>query len=716
MAEETAQDISFEIIAQTARSEQNVTKLQSAVKRLANDVANGNKTAAQADAIYKRYAKALGVTSVEAIKLKNAVNQMSQTAKRAVVHGGGMNFFIQQVGFLASDARYGLLGMANNLSLMVSLLPTVAAEAKKSGDSFIKGFMKGLAGPGGMILALQVLITVLPEIIEWFKKLGDESVETAKAIKELNEETTKLTKQIEEENEVLQKRADLAEDAAEDLHRQVHNYGRLDETLVDYLVSLNLIADKEEFMNMTRREKLKLLYNLADGTETLNKLAKEEAERINDLATAYKVLDIKGELTAAQKLSTDAEVAIQTIVARTGLAYSEAAELYWASNDGKIMAARIQKAKDDAIEKADKEAKQKQKEKDSFLKQFAPEVEGIAKIDRAEEAALSKAKELGIGPEGTKKIKEFYQAQRDEYLEERKKGASEFADSFLLLSESEKINVAEQAALGKAIELGLSPEQTARIGLYYDEQRKLLADKEAADKERKDQQRESRADAAQRFLNGLLGNEFAQFDHQRKILQDYRDDELISEEEHEKAKTAIKRAETRARIDIAAQEVAQLGQNLQALAKGNKKLGALAITGIVIEQASSVAKIWSKLPEQKAKNNAAFPGPLAPIAKVMNVLATVNAVAGTALAVKRAKDGINQVRKASGASGGGGGSAGTSVPPNFNVIGAQGTSQLQQSIEQQTAAQGDQKVVLVTSELETKQNDQKVAIQQSELG
>ena len=228
-------------------------------------------------------------------------------------------------------------------------------------------------------------------------------------------------------------------------------------------------------------------------------------------------------------------------------------------------------------------------------------------------------------------------------------------------------------------------------------------------------------DFAANFMGGILQDQVVlKIQQNLDILDALRQQDLVNEEDYVQAKKVLMEQLAKYRRDTAADEVSTLGKTFQQLAEGNKKLGGLAIAGIILEQASSVAKIWSALPETKAKYDAAYAGipvvgPV--IAGGLKGVATLNAVAGTALAIKRAKDGISKIKGATGASGG---TAGGNARPSFNIVGSTGTNQIQSSLENQTseiqAINKSTKVQLVTDELEVAQADNKVALEASSIG
>lgn len=140
-----------------------------------------------------------------AFNLKQLQKEFQNTGKAASQAGGlkGVGFFGQQIGFLISDSKYGLLGMGNNLSFLATQFVQLQGAAKATGASLGKELLKSLRGPTGILIAIQVLIAWGPEIVAFFNKWLFGVKETAKAIKELSKEQEELTKKIDEEYEAI---------------------------------------------------------------------------------------------------------------------------------------------------------------------------------------------------------------------------------------------------------------------------------------------------------------------------------------------------------------------------------------------------------------------------------------------------------------------------------------------------------------------------------
>lgn len=95
----------------------------------------------------------------------------------------------QELGRGISDAQFGMIGMANNMSQFATLAGALTAKTGGLGNAF-KEFGKSLMGPNGVIVGINLVITLMPKIIELFNQAD-------KAAEEMNE-TLKKTADAEE--------------------------------------------------------------------------------------------------------------------------------------------------------------------------------------------------------------------------------------------------------------------------------------------------------------------------------------------------------------------------------------------------------------------------------------------------------------------------------------------------------------------------------------
>lgn len=609
--------------------------------------------------------------------------ELQKTGKAAGKQGaaGNFSFFGTQLGYLASDARYGLLAVGNNLSFLTTQFFQLSKSSKAAGSSFGKEFMKSLAGPAGMIIALQVLIAVLPEIVKWIKGWGDESKNTAKAIKELSGESTKLSEQILEENKELEKITDSRKAEVKFMVQQIGQRGKLTSLTKANKEILGDLIDETDFYNLSAKEQILLLNRVAYAYGNVEKAAEGLAEGIVQEETSDKVLSILGLTSEVQNLGNKADIAIKKLAARAGTSYAEASEAYWDSPAGQIMSAKIINAEAKAKDKADKDsaaarakARAAARARAAFLGRFTDGTDE-EKIDTAEKGALARAKELGISKEQTQIIITYYAAQRDALKAKKIKAANDFAEGFGVLSEGERIEKARAAALARAMELGLTPEQTAQIGVYFDDQQTKLQEKKDAIAKKKQDAEDAERQKALDEIDGIEGkSEQDKLNAEIESLTEHLNKKRITLEEYEMAVASLKKKYARAELS---REAGKL-QQLHAL---TGQFGGLAIAGVVMDQGAALFDIV-KGTVARVKHIKNLPDPTGITQGVLIAKEVASGAISAGITVASAKRSIDQIRGAGGKGGRGGG--GGSKAPNFNVIGATGTNQLKETIDNQT--------------------------------
>lgn len=148
----------------------------------------------------------------EQIKIQNNLNaaliksEMGLATTKASLNAQGKQFRTQsglnnaillEAGRLASDASFGFTAIANNLSQIVSL-GTSFVNTTGSFKTAMKELGQSLLGTGGVLIAVQLLISFLPKIIKFFTKASDEA-------KKFEEEMRNATKAIDDQIDVFER-------------------------------------------------------------------------------------------------------------------------------------------------------------------------------------------------------------------------------------------------------------------------------------------------------------------------------------------------------------------------------------------------------------------------------------------------------------------------------------------------------------------------------
>lgn len=130
------------------------------------------------------------------------INQeMQKTARANQTLAGGTSsatMAIQQMGFAVGDAsmitqnwKGALMGIGNNIPFVIQYIQEMSVAAKTAGTTGFKAFTQALAGPAGVLLAVNAVIfamQVLPDVIDFVGKAAEGTAGKMK----------KLTKEIQE--------------------------------------------------------------------------------------------------------------------------------------------------------------------------------------------------------------------------------------------------------------------------------------------------------------------------------------------------------------------------------------------------------------------------------------------------------------------------------------------------------------------------------------
>ncbi len=208
---------------------------------------------------------ALGVTGVsQAVanlnKFDKAVDKVAKSSGRVAKKGKAAGSVLQAVGRGAGDARYGFIGIANNIEQVIDLFGT-AVKQEGSTKAVFKNIGKSILGAGGIVFALQIMIALGPEIYKFFK--GAFSSDATKLIEENEKAVEGLNKQLGETKDFLQQIALLEK--------------------IDVLGLANLDAEISKFTDRAAKNKKKGVFfrngtNLSDSdTEDLEELKNKRA-------------------------------------------------------------------------------------------------------------------------------------------------------------------------------------------------------------------------------------------------------------------------------------------------------------------------------------------------------------------------------------------------------------------------------------------------------
>lgn len=139
------------------------------------------------------------------------------------------NEILFSTGDAIQDLQFGIRGAGNNIAFMAENFLQASQQAG-SFSSVLKGVVSGLTGPVGIIVGIQTLLALGPQIASWFSSRNEEASELEESLKgaadsmlQFEEEIAGFTvqnlEQAEEARDRLQERVDLQKQQRENLKR-----------------------------------------------------------------------------------------------------------------------------------------------------------------------------------------------------------------------------------------------------------------------------------------------------------------------------------------------------------------------------------------------------------------------------------------------------------------------------------------------------------------
>ena len=137
-----------------------------------------------------------------------ATMRTSKATKEGRTQTGLNNAILTEAGRTASDAAYGMQGMANNLGQLATLM----SQHAQTQGGFVASFRTlagSLMGTGGVLIALQLLISFLPRIQKFFEDMTESVDDFNNSLSLSTDNLTLLTQQLFDANVPLEEREAL---------------------------------------------------------------------------------------------------------------------------------------------------------------------------------------------------------------------------------------------------------------------------------------------------------------------------------------------------------------------------------------------------------------------------------------------------------------------------------------------------------------------------
>ena len=117
--------------------------------------------------------KAINTTKKAVDGLADSTERLSRANNKNRAQSGLNNAILIETGRVASDASYGIQGVANNIGRLTELFQEFGRTGGKGGVAgAFKELGKSLLGVGGLIVGFQLLLSFMPKIIKKFEELS----------------------------------------------------------------------------------------------------------------------------------------------------------------------------------------------------------------------------------------------------------------------------------------------------------------------------------------------------------------------------------------------------------------------------------------------------------------------------------------------------------------------------------------------------------------
>lgn len=140
---------------------------------------------------YKAVVTQIGVINQELNKTATANRNLAGGTSSATMAIQQMGFAVGDAGMITQNWKGALMGVGNNIPFVIQYIQEMSVAAKTAGTTGFKAFTQALAGPAGVLLAVNAVIfamQVLPDVIDFVGKAAEGTAGKMK----------KLTKEIQE--------------------------------------------------------------------------------------------------------------------------------------------------------------------------------------------------------------------------------------------------------------------------------------------------------------------------------------------------------------------------------------------------------------------------------------------------------------------------------------------------------------------------------------
>ena len=266
-----------------------------------------NNSLKKLDKTSDEYAVILKKIQVEEAKLSSIQNKRAG-AQKSVTKAldkqsdatGSATAATMELSRVVSDAPYGIRGMANNITQLVSQLGT-AAKASGGLGGALKGMVKQMMGPLGVVFAITAVVSLIDYLYGANKKAESSTDDYTESLKGLEKALSSLYLAQDGVNKKFDEYSKLAKLRAETdalMKKEAAKLSKINKEISDQ-EKFNAIADERRFLGKEKRDKiLSGLINKRNAvykvtTDAINKLSKTEEDFNSAKEGTVRALELK---------------------------------------------------------------------------------------------------------------------------------------------------------------------------------------------------------------------------------------------------------------------------------------------------------------------------------------------------------------------------------------------------------------------------------------
>jgi hypothetical protein len=441
-------------------------------------------------------------------KAEKTVNRMNTTMKKAsktnedmISSAGLAGATLVEFGRTISDLPFGITAITNNLSQLSTLFVTLVAKTGGTTKALNLLFAQMAKGPLGIILVFQVLISLLQQFQDQIMSVFKSSDELNEATKELTKTYDDLIEKIRENNEEVNKQDESFQELVERLMAMRGTIELVAAGVGEKSVAYKAFQDLRKQIEATTGAAIDFtdpnLWNNLKALKESTPFLDQAAESIINLRKEIERGRITGGLTPVQIAQKRLDLYILEQES-----FAVEAETYLKSEEYSKLLARLERAKKDAQDKADK-----QTEKDNeLIRRLKRQIESLGlltdeeleilqlgyKTEDAKKKAGENAEALQLIEELHEKellrITNFYANQRKgerinnendlrQLLVDEKNKTIDALEDNEIKAALRRVNRQQADAIGEAKALGATKDQLLIIEQNYHKRRmKILGD------------------------------------------------------------------------------------------------------------------------------------------------------------------------------------------------------------------------------------------------